>query len=41
MAVCIHTQVCDVWPFKAGLSRDGGLERKSKVWFKLMVVAKH
>lgn len=32
MPVCMCT-------FKAGLSRDSGLEHKSKVWFKLMLVA--
>lgn len=41
MPVCIHTQVCHAWPFKAGLSRDGGLEHKSKVSFRLMLVAEH
>lgn len=41
VAVCIHTQVCHAWLFKVGLSRDDGLEHKSKEWFKLMLVAKH
>lgn len=41
MVVCIHTQVGHAWLFKVGLSRDDGLEHKSKEWFKLMLVAKH
>lgn len=39
--VCIHMQECCAWPFKAGLSRDGGLEHKSRVCFRSVLVAEH
>lgn len=41
IAVCIHMQECCARPFKAGLSRDGGLEHKSRVCFRSMLVAEH
>lgn len=39
--ICAHMQVCHAWPFKAGLSRDGGHEHKPRVCFRPVLVAEH